>query len=106
MVGAALLSSFPLSRWGEGAMLWQFRGVGPPGTIVHRRHYESISAPPALPEPLLKSIWELCMTEPLLGTAEGSIAAGAVGAAEKIAKGKDAVVIGPGLTTDPSTAER
>ena len=45
------------------------------------------------------------MTEPLLGTAEGSIAAGAVGAAEKIAKGKDAVVIGPGLTTDPSTAE-
>ena len=45
------------------------------------------------------------MTEPLPGTAEGSIAAGAVGAAEKIIKGKDAVVIGPGLTTDPSTAE-
>jgi hydroxyethylthiazole kinase-like uncharacterized protein yjeF len=44
------------------------------------------------------------MTEPLPGTAEGTIAAAAVAAAEKIAKGKDAVVLGPGLTTHPGTA--
>jgi NAD(P)H-hydrate epimerase len=45
------------------------------------------------------------MTEPLADTAEGTIAASAVAAAEKLAKGKDAVVLGPGLTTQPSTAE-
>ncbi len=45
--GLRYLASFPLSRLGEGAMLWQSRGVGPPGTIVHRRHHESMSAPPA-----------------------------------------------------------
>jgi NAD(P)H-hydrate epimerase len=45
------------------------------------------------------------MTEPLPGTSEGTIASGAVAAAERIAKGKDAVVLGPGLTTHPSTAE-
>ena len=43
-----LPTSFPLSHRGEGALLWQSRGVGPPGTIVHHRQYESISEPPAM----------------------------------------------------------
>ncbi len=45
------------------------------------------------------------MTEPLPDTSEGTISAGAVAAAERIARGKDAVVLGPGLTIHPSTAE-
>jgi ADP-dependent NAD(P)H-hydrate dehydratase / NAD(P)H-hydrate epimerase len=45
------------------------------------------------------------MTASLPETREGTIAAEAVPAAEKAAKNKDAVVIGPGLTTPPSTAE-
>ncbi len=45
------------------------------------------------------------MTEPLPETSEGTIASGAVAAAEKIVQGKNAVVLGPGLTTNPSTAE-
>jgi ADP-dependent NAD(P)H-hydrate dehydratase / NAD(P)H-hydrate epimerase len=44
------------------------------------------------------------MTEPLPETPAGTVAAEALPAVERILKGKNAVVIGPGLSTDPSTA--
>jgi hydroxyethylthiazole kinase-like uncharacterized protein yjeF len=45
------------------------------------------------------------MTEPLPETAEHTIAAAAIQAVEKAIQGKDAIVLGPGLTAHPSTAE-
>jgi NAD(P)H-hydrate epimerase len=45
------------------------------------------------------------MTEPLEGTPEGTIAAGALGRAAALLKGKNAVLVGPGLSTNASTAE-
>jgi ADP-dependent NAD(P)H-hydrate dehydratase / NAD(P)H-hydrate epimerase len=44
------------------------------------------------------------MTEPLPETSAGAVAAEALPAVEKILKGKNGIVIGPGLSTDPSTA--
>jgi NAD(P)H-hydrate epimerase len=44
------------------------------------------------------------MTEPLPETASGTISAEAAAAAEKILAWKDAVVVGPGLSTQESTA--
>jgi NAD(P)H-hydrate epimerase len=45
------------------------------------------------------------MTEPLPETPAGTISVEALPAIEKILKGKNGIVIGPGLTTDPSSAE-
>ncbi len=45
------------------------------------------------------------MTEPLAETPERTIAAGAAGRAAALLKGKNAVLVGPGLSTHPSTAE-
>jgi len=45
------------------------------------------------------------MTEPLPETPEKTIAAEALGRAAALLKGKDAVLVGPGLTTNPSTGE-
>jgi hydroxyethylthiazole kinase-like uncharacterized protein yjeF len=45
------------------------------------------------------------MTEPLAETPEKTVAAAALPRAAGLLKGKDAVLIGPGLTTHPSTAE-
>ncbi len=45
------------------------------------------------------------MTEPLPETPGGAVSAGALPVLDKILKGKDGVVLGPGLGTDPSTAE-
>jgi hydroxyethylthiazole kinase-like uncharacterized protein yjeF len=53
---------------------------------------------------IARSMIEL-MTEPLPETAEKTIAAGAVDRAAALAQGKDAVLIGPGISTHPSTAE-
>jgi len=44
------------------------------------------------------------MIEPLPGTKAGAIDASALPAAERILKGKNGLVIGPGISTDPSTA--
>ncbi len=44
------------------------------------------------------------MTEPLPETPAGTIAAEALPVIEKILKGKNGIVIGPGISTDPSTA--
>lgn len=45
------------------------------------------------------------MTEPLAETPKGTIAAAALPRAAALLKGKSAVLVGPGLTTDPSTAD-
>jgi ADP-dependent NAD(P)H-hydrate dehydratase / NAD(P)H-hydrate epimerase len=45
------------------------------------------------------------MTEPLPETPERTIAAEALGRAVGLLKGKNAVLVGPGLSTNPSTAE-
>jgi hydroxyethylthiazole kinase-like uncharacterized protein yjeF len=45
------------------------------------------------------------MTEPLAETPEGTIAAAALSRAAALLKGKNAVLIGPGLSTNASTAE-
>lgn len=45
------------------------------------------------------------MTEPLAETPERTIAASALDRAAALLKGKDAVLVGPGLTTNASTAE-
>ena len=45
------------------------------------------------------------MTEPLAETPKGTIAAAALPRAAALLKGKSAVLVGPGLSTDPSTAE-
>ena len=51
-----------------------------------------------------RSMAEL-MTEPLAETPEGTISAEAVDRAAALAKGREAVVVGPGLSTHPSTGE-
>jgi len=53
---------------------------------------------------IARSMAEL-MTEPLAETPEHTIAAGALDRALALLKGKNAVLIGPGLTTNASTAE-
>jgi hydroxyethylthiazole kinase-like uncharacterized protein yjeF len=53
---------------------------------------------------IARSMIEL-MTEPLPETAEKTIAAEAVDRAAALAQGKDAVLIGPGISTHPSTGE-
>ncbi len=45
------------------------------------------------------------MTEPLAETANGTIAREALARAIELLKGKNAVLIGPGLSTEPSTSE-
>lgn len=57
----------------------------------------------ALPS-VARSMAEL-MTEPLAETPERTVAAAALGRAAALLKGKSAVLIGPGLSTHPSTAE-
>jgi hydroxyethylthiazole kinase-like uncharacterized protein yjeF len=57
----------------------------------------------ALPS-IARSMAEL-MTEPLPETAARTIDASALPRALALLKGKDAVLVGPGLTTNPSTAE-
>jgi NAD(P)H-hydrate epimerase len=61
------------------------------------------SAARAVPT-VARSMAEL-MTEPLPETRGGAVSAGALPHLEKILKGKDGIVLGPGLGTDPSTAE-
>ena len=51
-----------------------------------------------------RSMVEL-MTEPLPETAEGTISAEAADRSAALARNKDAVLIGPGISTNPSTAE-
>ena len=51
-----------------------------------------------------RSMAEL-MTEPLAETPERTVAAAALGRAAALLKGKSAVLVGPGLSTHPSTAE-
>jgi NAD(P)H-hydrate epimerase len=53
---------------------------------------------------IARSMAEL-MTEPLAETPERTIAAGALARAAVLLRGKNAVLVGPGLTTNPSTAE-
>lgn len=53
---------------------------------------------------IARSMAEL-MTEPLAETPERTIAAAALPRALALLKGKNAVLVGPGLTTNPSTAE-
>jgi hydroxyethylthiazole kinase-like uncharacterized protein yjeF len=45
------------------------------------------------------------MTEPLPETASGAVSMEALPVIERLLKGKNGIVIGPGLSTDPSTAE-
>ena len=61
------------------------------------------TAAAALPS-IARTMAEL-MTEPLASTPEGTIAASALPRALALLKAKDAVLVGPGLSTDPSTAE-
>ena len=53
---------------------------------------------------IARSMMEL-MTEPLAETLEGTVAASALPRALELLEGKDGVVVGPGLSTRPSTAE-
>ncbi|MCU0244571.1 MAG: NAD(P)H-hydrate dehydratase, partial [Acidobacteria bacterium] len=57
----------------------------------------------ALPS-IARSMAEL-MTEPLAETPERTVSAAALGRAAVLLKGKSAVLVGPGLSTHPSTAE-
>jgi len=61
------------------------------------------TAAAALPS-IARTMAEL-MTEPLASTPEGTIAASALPRVLALLKGRDAVLIGPGLSTSPSTAE-
>ncbi|HVP90361.1 MAG TPA: NAD(P)H-hydrate dehydratase [Terriglobales bacterium] len=53
---------------------------------------------------IARSMMEL-MTEPLAETLEGTVAAEALPRAVELLEGKDGVLLGPGLSTRPSTAE-
>jgi hydroxyethylthiazole kinase-like uncharacterized protein yjeF len=55
----------------------------------------------ALPS-IARSMMEL-MTEPLAETEEGTISAEALARAVELRKGKDALLLGPGISTNPST---
>ncbi len=62
----------------------------------------------ACPKPVLQTIASFApelMTEPLPETADGSIALAAMSRLEQLAKGKRAVVLGPGLSGNPETAQ-
>ena len=62
----------------------------------------------ACPKSVLETIASFApelMTEPLPETAEGSIALAAMNRLEQLAKGKRVVVLGPGLSGNPETAQ-
>ena len=61
------------------------------------------TAAPVLPS-VARGMAEL-MTEPLAATAAGTVDAAALSRAVALLKGKNAVLVGPGLSTDASTAE-
>ena len=80
-MGAACLASAAVLRMGGGLV-----------TLAYPRGAEVLSAAPAE-----------AMTLPLPATADGTIAKGAVGRALEMAEKVDAVVLGPGLTTQEET---
>ncbi|HET6842664.1 MAG TPA: NAD(P)H-hydrate dehydratase [Candidatus Angelobacter sp.] len=55
--------------------------------------------------PTIASFVPELMTEPLPETADGSLALTAMNRLEQLAKGKRAVVLGPGLSSNPETAQ-
>ena len=62
----------------------------------------------AVPAGVLPSVARMMaelMTEPLAGTPEGTVAAEALPRALELLGGKNAVLVGPGLSTNPATAE-
>jgi len=63
----------------------------------------TVATPLAALPAVAKSMAEL-MTEPLEGTPEGTVAREALPRALELVKGKTAVLVGPGLTTHPSTS--
>ena len=64
----------------------------------------TVASPKSVLETIASFAPEL-MTEPLPETAEGSIALAAMNRLEQLAKGKRAVVLGPGLSGNPETAQ-
>jgi NAD(P)H-hydrate epimerase len=64
----------------------------------------TVAAPARCLPVIARSSVEL-MTEPLAETAAGTIALEALPRVRELLKGKDAIVIGPGISTHPSTAE-
>ncbi len=61
-------------------------------------------ATPASCLPIIARSMPELMTEPLAETEAGSISEEALGRVEELLKGKDALLLGPGLSTHPSTA--
>jgi NAD(P)H-hydrate epimerase len=64
----------------------------------------TVATPKSCLPMVAKGMAEL-MTEPLAETEEGTISAEALPQARALVKGKDALLIGPGISTDESTAE-
>jgi len=64
----------------------------------------TVATPRAALPSIARSMMEL-MTEPLAETREGTISAEAVAGAVKLMKGKDALLLGPGISINPSTIQ-
>jgi len=64
----------------------------------------TVATPAGVLPSVARTMAEL-MTEPLAGTPEGTVAAAALPRALGLLMGKNAVLVGPGLSTNPSTAE-
>jgi ADP-dependent NAD(P)H-hydrate dehydratase / NAD(P)H-hydrate epimerase len=64
----------------------------------------TVAAPQSV-QPTVASFAPELMTEPLPETAEGSMALAAVAKLERLLQGKDVVVLGPGLSRQPETAQ-
>jgi NAD(P)H-hydrate epimerase len=64
----------------------------------------TVATPASCLPMVARSVPEL-MTEPLAETPKKTIAAGALPRVLELLKGKDALLLGPGLSTNPSTAE-
>ncbi len=64
----------------------------------------TVAAPAGCVPTIARGMAEL-MTEPLAETKQGTVAAGALARLAELLPGKDVLVVGPGLSTHPETAE-